>query len=108
MAGKLRCGAGRHLYTFQAGESKSRRDQVRGGGSQEAGRQETKSGQSLGHEAADTKARSGRWKGCILRALGSYSGAGSQGGEVPTLEAISRGRNAAQAGSGQAEPRTSH
>lgn len=55
MVGKLRRGAGRHLYTFQAGESKSRRHQVRGGESQEAGRQEIKSGQSLGHEAVDTK-----------------------------------------------------
>lgn len=55
MVGKLRLGAGRHLYTFQAGESKNKRDQVLGGESQEAGRQEIKSGQSLGHEAVDTK-----------------------------------------------------
>lgn len=40
MVGKLRQGAGRHLHTsLQAGERKSRRDQVRGGKSQEAGRQ---------------------------------------------------------------------
>lgn len=30
--------------------------------------------------------RSGRWKDSVPRALGSHSGAGSQGGEVPILE----------------------
>lgn len=45
------------VYTgsFQAGESENRRDQVLGGKSQEAGKQGTQSGQSLGHEATDTR-----------------------------------------------------
>lgn len=96
--------------SFQAGESKSRRGQVCGGESQEAGRQGIKSGKSPGREASDTrpvKARSGRWEGCVLRALGSHCEAVSQEGEVPTLEPSSEGemQPVAQAGRGQAELR---
>lgn len=105
MVGRLKRGA--HIVS---GRSKSRRSQVCGGESQEAGRQGIKSRKSLGREASDTrpvKARSGRWEGCVLRALESHCGAVSQGGEVPTLEPSREGemQPVAQAGSGQAEPR---
>lgn len=84
MVGRLRRGA--HIVS---GRRKSRRGQVCVCESQEACRQGIKSGKSLGREASDTrpiKARSGRWEGCVLRALESHCGAVSQGGEVPTLE----------------------
>lgn len=112
--GKPSQPAGTHLHaSLQAAESKSRRDQVHGGESEGAGRQEMEAEHSPGRDAVDTrpfKARSGRWTGCVLRALGSHSGAASQGGEVPILQPSRDGemQRVAQAGSGQAEARTSH
>lgn len=49
--------------------------------------------------------RSGRWKGCILRALGSHSGAGSQGGEVPTLEPSREGEMKPRQGEDRLSPK---